>query len=76
MGMNELKTKKNSLQGADLRQYGMMIALIVIFVMFSIATQGKLFYPDNFNNLIMQNSYVVILACGMLLCILTGNVDL
>jgi len=76
MGVNEQKIKKNSLQGADLRQYGMMIALIVIFVMFSIATQGKLFYPDNFNNLIMQNSYIVILACGMLLCILTGNVDL
>lgn len=30
----------------------------------------------NMNNLIMQNSYVIILATGMLLCVLTGNVDL
>lgn len=79
MGVNELKsskTNKNFLQGVNLRQYGMMIALIVIFIVFSIATKGKLFFPDNFNNLVMQNSYVIILACGMLLCILTGNVDL
>lgn len=76
MGVNELKSGKKSIQGVNLRQYGMMIALIVIFVMFSLATKGTMFFPDNFNNLIMQNSYVVILACGMLLCILTGNVDL
>ena len=76
MGVNELKSKKSLLSGINLRQYGMMIALIVIFVLFSVATKGTLFFPDNFNNLVMQNSYVVILACGMLLCILTGNVDL
>jgi len=77
MSANELKIKKSKpWEGANLRQYGMMIALIGIFVVFALATKGKLFYPDNFNNLVMQNSYVVILACGMVLCVLTGNVDL
>ena len=39
-------------------------------------TGGKNLSPANINNLIMQNSYVIILATGMLLCVLTGNVDL
>ncbi len=69
-----LKNKTNN--SSNLRQYGMMFALIAIFLLFSLATGGKLFLPDNFNNLVMQNSYVVVLACGMVLCVLTGNVDL
>lgn len=77
MSTIELKTnKKKPWEGINLSQYGMMLALVGIFVIFAIATKGKLFYPDNFNNLVMQNSYVVILACGMVLCVLTGNVDL
>ncbi len=77
MSTNELKIKtKKTGESINLRQYGMMLALIGIFVVFTIATKGTLFFPDNFNNLVMQNSYVVILACGMVLCVLTGNVDL
>ncbi|MEA5011876.1 MAG: multiple monosaccharide ABC transporter permease [Angelakisella sp.] len=60
----------------NLKQYGMMIALVVIFMFFSVLSSGKNASPMNINNLIMQNSYVVILAIGMLLCIITGNVDL
>ena len=60
----------------DLKQYGMFLILIVIFIAFSIATQGANAKPVNINNLIMQNGYVVILAIGMLLCVLTGNIDL
>ena len=60
----------------DMRQYGMMIMLIVVYVFFAILTGGKNLTPMNINNLIMQNGYVVILAVGMLLCVLTGNVDL
>ena len=62
--------------GAGLKQYGMMIMLIVVYLLFAIITQGKNLTPMNINNLIMQNGYVVILAVGMLLCVLTGNVDL
>lgn len=60
----------------NLKQYGMMIALVVIFLVFSLLSGGKNTAAMNMNNLIMQNSYVVILAVGMLLCIITGNVDL
>lgn len=39
--------------------------------------KGSLFAPENITNLINQNAWVVILATGMLLCILTGgNIDL
>ncbi|NMD38383.1 MAG: sugar ABC transporter permease, partial [Christensenellaceae bacterium] len=61
----------------NLKQYSMMIALIVIIIAFAILTDGKLLRPMNVSNVIFQNSYIVILAVGMLLCILTGgNVDL
>lgn len=65
------KTKSVSIQG-----YGMFIALIAIFIVFNILTGGKNATPFNINNLVMQNGYVVILATGMLLCVLTGNIDL
>ena len=61
----------------DLKQYGMLMALVAIIVLFTIMTDGKLIKPMNISNLIFQNSYVIILAIGMLLCILTGgNIDL
>ena len=55
----------------------MVIALGLVYLFFVIRSEGRMFLPQNINNLIMQNSYVVILAVGMLLCILTGgNIDL
>lgn len=60
----------------DIKQYGMIIALIAIFFLFYILTGGKNASPTNINNLIMQNGYIVILSIGMLLCVLTGNIDL
>lgn len=72
MEMNDKKKVVN----LDMKQYGMFLALIAIYVIFAIMTGGKNLSPANINNLIMQNGYVVILAIGMLLCVLTGNVDL
>ena len=60
----------------DMKQYGMFIVLIAVYIIFAIMTGGKNMSNANINNLIMQNGYVVILAVGMLLCVLTGNVDL
>ena len=55
----------------------MVIALVLVYLFFIFKSEGRMFLPQNVNNLIMQNSYVVILAVGMLLCILTGgNIDL
>ena len=70
MGKKKLKVQ------IDMKQYGMIIALIVIFLLFYILSDGKNATAMNINNLVMQNGYVVILAVGMLLCVLTGNIDL
>ncbi len=67
---------ENKRVNLDMKQYGMFIALIVIYLIFALLTGGKNLTPMNINNLVMQNGYVVILAIGMLLCVLTGNVDL
>lgn len=61
----------------NMRQYGMIIALVVIIVFFGFATNGSLIWPRNLSMLVRQNAYVIILAIGMMLCILTGgNIDL
>ncbi len=61
----------------NLRQYGMAFALVVIVIFFGVVTGGKLIWPRNVQMLVRQNAYVLILAIGMMFCILTGgNVDL
>lgn len=71
-----LTDAKKKFASINLKQYGMMIALIAIYLIFTALSGGKNASPMNVNNLIMQNSYVVILAVGMLLCVLTSYVDL
>ncbi|NLL77007.1 MAG: sugar ABC transporter permease [Clostridiales bacterium] len=68
--------EKKKTVNLDMKQYGMVLALIAVFIIFAILTGGKNLSPANINNLIMQNGYIVILAVGMLLCVLTGNIDL
>ncbi|MDR1574838.1 MAG: sugar ABC transporter permease [Treponema sp.] len=60
----------------NMRRYGMVLALAAAMVFFGFLTGGTFFKPINLTNLALQNSYVLILAVGMLLCTLTGNVDL
>ncbi|MBO4492871.1 MAG: sugar ABC transporter permease [Ruminococcus sp.] len=60
-----------------IKKYTMVIALVVVFIFFSWWTDKRLLYPQNLSNLLIQNAYVLVLACGMLMCILTGgNIDL
>ncbi len=69
--------KTGVLLKGNIRQYVMVIALAVVIILFQIMTDGVLLKPLNISNLISQNAYILILAIGMLLCILTGgNVDL
>lgn len=61
----------------NMRQYAMLIALLVIMVLFQVLTDGVLLKPINVHRLIQQNSYILILAMGMMLCILSGgHIDL
>ncbi|WP_319005185.1 multiple monosaccharide ABC transporter permease [Niallia circulans] len=53
-----------------------IIALVFIMVFFQIITDGLLLKPLNITNLILQNSYILVLAVGMLLVIVTGHIDL
>lgn len=60
----------------NLREYGILIALVAIMAFFQFATGGILLRPVNLTNLILQNSYIVIMAVGMLLVIVSGHIDL
>ena len=61
---------------SNIRQFGMIIALVVIAILFQVLTGGMLFRPLNVANLITQNGYILILAVGMMFVILTGRIDL
>ena len=60
----------------NLRESGMLLSLIAIMIFFQIVTGGVLMKPLNLTNLVLQNSYIVIMALGMLLIIVTGHIDL
>jgi putative multiple sugar transport system permease protein len=60
----------------NLREYGMLISLVVIMALFQVLTDGTLLQPLNLTNLVLQNSYIVIMALGMLLVIVAGHIDL
>ncbi|RZL45825.1 MAG: sugar ABC transporter permease [Variovorax sp.] len=60
----------------NLRDYGMLISLVAIMVLFQVLTDGTLMRPLNLTNLLLQNSYIVIMALGMLLVIVAGHIDL
>jgi putative multiple sugar transport system permease protein len=61
---------------SNLRDYGLLGSLLVIIALFEYLTGGVLLAPANVTNLILQNSYIVIMALGMLLIIVGGNIDL
>ncbi|MDM7883543.1 MULTISPECIES: multiple monosaccharide ABC transporter permease [Curtobacterium] len=73
--MNALKSAAGYLTG-QLRQIGLFIALIVIVIFFQVATSGITLAPINVSNIIVQNSYILILAIGMVMVIIAGHIDL
>ena len=62
--------------GEDLRQYTMVVALAALIIIFNIASGGKMVTSSNFQNLISGNAYVLVLALGMLMLIVIGQIDL
>jgi putative multiple sugar transport system permease protein len=61
---------------SNIREYGMLIALVAIMIFFQFTTSGILFRPINITNLVLQNSYIIVMALGMLLIIVSGWIDL
>lgn len=77
MSAKENQGKSGFSIGKFLTDYSMVVALVVVFALFYFLTDGRLLLPQNMSNLLLQNGYVLVMACGMLLCILTGgNIDL
>src|SRR5919112_1732203 len=60
----------------NLRQGGIYVAFALIIVLFAFLTDGALLEPQNISNIIVQNSYILILAIGMILIIIAGHIDL
>ena len=75
MSTTTMSTIKKTL-GGNLREYGIIGALMVIVLLFQILTGGKLLQSNNVASLIQQNAYVMILAIGMVIVIVAGHIDL
>ena len=73
--MSTASTMKGLLRG-NVRQYGMVIALVTIVVLFQIWTDGVLLKPLNVTNLLTQNAAILILAIGMVMVIIARHIDL
>ncbi len=61
---------------SSVRQFGILGALVVIILFFQISTEGQLLLPGNVINIVLANSYVLILAIGMVMVIIAGHIDL
>ena len=62
--------------GGNVRQYGMIFALLLLVTLFQILTGGLFLEPRNVTSLLVQNGYILILAIGMVMVIITGHIDL
>ena len=58
------------------KYFSMYAVLILIFIAFGFMTDFVNFTPRNITNLVIQNSYILVLAIGMVLVIITGKIDL
>jgi len=60
----------------NVRQSGMLVALLVAIAFFQLTTSGVMLKPLNVTNLFLQNGYILVMALGMLLVIVIGHIDL
>ncbi|WP_433537955.1 multiple monosaccharide ABC transporter permease [Micromonospora sp. CA-249363] len=60
----------------NLRQSGIYVALVVIVALFAVLTDGVSLSPGNITNIVLQYSYILVLAIGMVILIIGGHIDL
>jgi putative multiple sugar transport system permease protein len=60
----------------NLRQSGIVLAFVAIVGLFTILTHGDLLLPNNITNMVLQYSYILVLAIGMVIVIIGGHIDL
>jgi len=58
------------------RESGIFVAFALIVLLFEVLTSGDLLEAQNLSNIVVQNSYILILAIGMILIIIAGHIDL
>ncbi len=68
--------KLKDIFGGDTRQFGMIFALVALIVLFQIMTNGLVLKPENVINIFNGNSYILVMAIGMVLVIIAGHIDL
>jgi putative multiple sugar transport system permease protein len=66
----------SSVLRGNVRQFGMLVALLVLIVFFQFTTGGIMLKPQNVTNVFLQNGYIIVMALGMLLVIVSGHIDL
>jgi putative multiple sugar transport system permease protein len=69
-------TALKQLFSGNTRQFGMIFALVALILFFQVRTDGLVLTPTNVQNLLNGNSYILILAIGMVLVIIAGHIDL
>ena len=65
-----------NLFGGNLRQFGMLFVLVGLAIFFHLMTGGLVVTPTNLMNLLNGNSYILVLAIGMVMVIVVGHIDL
>jgi putative multiple sugar transport system permease protein len=71
-----LRERVSAFLMSHVRQSGMVIALAAIVLLFQVWTDGILLKPLNVTNIIQQNGYILVLAIGMVIVIISGHIDL
>jgi len=74
--MSEIKENRFKIQTSMLRAYTMIAALALIWIYFHWATDSIFLTPRNLSNLMLQTSVTGIIAVGMLMVIVAGQIDL
>ena len=68
--------KLKQIFGGDTRQFGMIFALVALIIFFQVWTGGLTLKPENVINIFQGNSYILVMAIGMVLVIIAGHIDL
>jgi putative multiple sugar transport system permease protein len=71
-GTSDIRT----LLARNLRQSGIYVAFVAIVALFAILTGGVSLSPVNITNIVLQYSYILVLAIGMVIVIIAGHIDL
>ena len=62
--------------GGNTRQFGMIFALVFLIELYQVLTDGLTLDPGNVINIFQGNSYILVMAIGMVLVIIAGHIDL